>query len=201
MEQYDSRVDAYIAKSPDFARSVLSYLRDVIHEASPLITETIKWGCPSFDYKGPIVMLASFKQHCGINFWKASLINDPQKIMKLADDSAGQFGRITNVADLPSKEVLIDFIQQAVAINEKGLKVPAKVAPAQKAELVIPDYLTAELQQNLQAKTVFDNFSYSQKKEYITWFEDAKSDATREKRLKEGLEWISEGKSRHWKYK
>ena len=201
MEQYDSRIDAYIDKSADFAKPVLTYLREVIHEAWPLVTETIKWGCPSFDYKGPIVMLAAFKQHCGLNLWKASLMDDPQQIMNLNDGNAGQFGRITGIADLPPKAVLIDFIQQSVKLNEAGKKVPAKKMPTEKAALVTPDYFVAALADNPKAKEHFEKFSPSQKREYITWFEEAKTEATRNKRLAEGIAWISEGKTRLWKYK
>jgi len=75
MEQYDSRVDAYIGKSAAFAQPILKYIREIAHEASPLLTETIKWGCPFFEYKGPVLSIAAFKQHCGINLWKASLLN------------------------------------------------------------------------------------------------------------------------------
>jgi uncharacterized protein YdeI (YjbR/CyaY-like superfamily) len=46
----------------------------------------------------------------------------------------------------------------------------------------------------------FNNFSPSQKKEYIEWITEAKTEATREKRLKTAVEWISEGKHRNWKY-
>ena len=31
MGKKDPRVDAYIAKSPDFARPILTYLREIIH--------------------------------------------------------------------------------------------------------------------------------------------------------------------------
>jgi uncharacterized protein YdeI (YjbR/CyaY-like superfamily) len=200
MEQYDNRIDAYINKSADFAKPILTYIREIIHEASPFVTETIKWGCPSFDYKGPIVMMASFKQHCGLNLWKASLMNDPQGLMKLDDGNAGQFGRITNIADLPQKDALIDFIKQGVGLNEKGLKVSTKKASGEKEELTVPDYFTAALNDNPLAKSAFDRFSYSQKKEYLEWLTEAKSEATRDKRLETAIEWVSEGKTRHWKY-
>ena len=33
MEQYDNRVDIYIAQSADFAKPILEYIREVVHEA------------------------------------------------------------------------------------------------------------------------------------------------------------------------
>ena len=35
MATLDPRVDAYIAKSADFARPILEHLRDVVHAACP----------------------------------------------------------------------------------------------------------------------------------------------------------------------
>ena len=200
MEQYDSRVDAYIAKSTPFAKPVLEYIRQVVHDASPLITETIKWGCPFFDYKGPVSQMAAFKEHCAFGFWKASRLNDPHKKLKIGDQTAGSFSRLVSIDDLPSKEILTDFVLQAIALNESCVKVAEKKTAAEKTELVIPEYFIAFLSASPKAKEVFDNFSYSHKKEYAAWIADAKSDATRQKRMETALEWISEGKSRNWKY-
>ncbi|HZT77994.1 MAG TPA: DUF1801 domain-containing protein [Vicinamibacterales bacterium] len=70
----DKRVDAYIAKAADFAKPILVHLRDAVHTACPEVTETIKWGMPAFDYKGPMCGMAAFKQHATFGFWKSSLV-------------------------------------------------------------------------------------------------------------------------------
>ena len=44
MPKHDSRVDAYIAKSADFAKPILEYIRETAHAAVPDIEETMKWG-------------------------------------------------------------------------------------------------------------------------------------------------------------
>ena len=36
--------------------------------------------------------------------------------------------------------------------------------------------------------------------EYVDWITEAKTDETRKKRLENAVEWMSEGKTRHWKY-
>ncbi|MFS2189553.1 YdeI family protein [Mucilaginibacter sp. Mucisp84] len=203
MEHYDNRIDAYIEKSPEFAKPILNYLRAVVHEASPMIIETMKWSMPFFDYKGVVCNMAAFKQHCSFGFWKASLLYDPQKVLSLADQAAGSFGRLTSIDDLPPKEVLIEFIQQAMALNEDNKPRPAsqKKSPAQRDELVVPDYFVKFLEAHPQAWLNLNQFSYSQKKEYIEWITEAKTEATRLKRMETAAEWLAEGKSRHWKYK
>jgi len=202
MEHYDTRVDAYIAKSAPFAQLIMVHLRKLVHETAPLITETIKWGFPFFDYNGPVCQMAAFKEHMGFGFWKQRQLNDPHKLIKEEDGTAGSFGKITRLSDLPADEILIDFIQQAVILNEAENKkaVPKKVITP-KAPIEMPVDFADLLAANPKAQEFYDKFSPSCKREYLEWIVDAKSDETRQKRMQTAVEWIGEGKSRHWKYK
>jgi uncharacterized protein YdeI (YjbR/CyaY-like superfamily) len=201
MGKHDPRIDAYIAKSADFAKPILTHIREVVHSASPLIDETVKWSMPFFEYKGPICMMSAFKQHCGFGFWKSSRLNDPHKLLQGSDAeaAAGSFGRIVTLEDLPSDEALADFIRQMIAINESGIKEVKKPA-APKAEISMPTDFQNLLDENAAAKAHYEKFSPSKQREYLEWFVEAKSEATRDKRMQQALEWIAEGKSRNWKY-
>ena len=201
MEQYDSRVDAYIAKAAPFAQPILKHLRQLVHSVSPLLTEAMKWGFPFFDYNGPVCQMASFKQHMGFGFWKQKQLNDPGKLIKEEDGTAGSFGKITSLNELPADEILIDFIKQAMELNKPENKKPAvKKATAPKAAIEMPVDFADLLAANPKAQEVYDKFSPSHKREYLEWIVDAKSDATRQKRMETAVEQIVEGKSRHWKY-
>lgn len=197
MQSFDPRVDAYIEKSADFARPVLTHLRELIHKECPEVTETLKWSMPSFEYKGILCGLASFKNHCTFMFWKQSLLETD--VFPKNKTAMGSFGRITSLKDLPSDKVIKGLIRQAMELNEKGIKVAKKPAAAKK-ELVVPDVLAAALKKNKAARETFDNFPYSCKKEYVEWINEAKTDVTRDKRLATTLEWLAEGKRRNWKY-
>lgn len=196
MPTVDRRIDAYIDKSAEFAKPILTHIRELVHKACPDITETMKWSFPHFDHKGTVCSMASFKQHCAFGFWKQSLME--QDVFPAEKTAMGSFGRITSVKDLPSDKVMIGLIQQAVELNEKGLKVTKK--PVEKKELVVPKDLTSALLRNKTAKATFDKFSPSHKREYVAWIEEAKTEPTRNKRLATTVEWLSEGKSRNWKY-
>lgn len=52
MEKYNPLVDEYIEKSADFAKPILNYLREIVHEVCPDAEEAIKWKFPTFMYKG-----------------------------------------------------------------------------------------------------------------------------------------------------
>jgi uncharacterized protein YdeI (YjbR/CyaY-like superfamily) len=197
MPDKDPRIDAYIEKSADFAKPIMTHLRKLIHKASPKITENIKWSMPAFEYKGLVCGIAAFKQHCAVGFWKEKLLD--QSAFPAQKTAMGSLGRITSKKDLPPDDVIIKLVQQAVELNEKGIKVEKK-KPAAKKELVVPDILTAALKKNKAAQKTFDNFPYSCKKEYVEWITEAKTEPTREKRLATTIEWLSEGKRRNWKY-
>lgn len=194
----DPRVDEYIANAADFAKPILTHVREVIHKASPEITESAKWGMPHFEYHGVICSMAAFKQHCAFGFWKESLIPGMTKYVK-EKEAMGQWGRITAVEGLPPDKDIIKFVHAAMELNEKGIKV-AKKAPTIDKTLTVPDYFTKTLAKNKKAQAVFEKFSYSAKKEYVEWLTDAKTEETRQKRLETAIEWIAEGKPRMWKY-
>lgn len=201
MPTTDPRIDAYIEKSQDFAKPILNHLRAIVHKACPAVEEAMKWSFPNYSYKGAILCsMASFKQHCAFGFWKASLMKDPEGLFnKEGHNAMGQFDRITSVKDLPSDKILIAYIKEAARLNEEGVKV-VKKKPAVPQVVETPDDLLAALKKNKKAKATFDAFSPSNRKEYILWITEAKTEATRNKRLEIAVEWMSEGRSRNWKY-
>ena len=203
MPSMDKRIDEYINKSQPFAQPVLKKLRKLIHKAIPEVNETIKWGMPFFEYKGPVCNFAAFKQHATFGFWKYRLMDDPagklKEISNQGGEAMGNLGRIKGVEDLPSDKVIIGFLKQAKDLNQKGIKLPPKKKILQK-ELKVPDDLITALKKNKAAGKVFNQFPPSHKKEYVEWITEAKTETTRLKRLKTAIEWMEEGKSRNWKY-
>jgi len=195
----DKRVDAYIAKSADFAQPILRALREIVHEGCPEVVEGIKWGNPHFDYKGMFCGMAAFKQHCGFGFWKGSLLFD--KSDSKSQDAMGQFGRITSAKDLPPKSLLLRYIRKAKELNDAGVTVARKTAsPAEKKSLKVPPYLLAAVKKNKKALATFTAFPYSKKKDYVDWVTEAKTDETRDRRIQTAVEWMAAGKGRNWKY-
>jgi uncharacterized protein YdeI (YjbR/CyaY-like superfamily) len=197
MGSRDPRIDQYIAKAPEFARPILAHLREVVHDACPEVEETMKWSTPHFTSGGMLCHMASFKQHCAFGFWKGALVMGDGAH---SDDAMGQFGRLTSLADLPADDVLAGYVREAKRLNAEGVKAPARAKPAEKKELAMPDDLAAALRENPDALGHFERFSPSKRKEYVEWITEAKSDATRAKRLGTAIEWITAGKARHWKY-
>lgn len=198
MAARDKRIDAYIAKSAPFARPILEYLREVVHGASPAIEEDIKWGAPHFMYKGMLCGMAAFKQHAAFGFWKGSIVVDAKA--NRSDEAMGQLGCITKKSDLPAKRVLIRYVRTAMQLNEDGVKAPAKNARKPKGKLEVPDALLLALRRNKKALATFEAFPTGKQRDYVEWITEAKGTDTRRRRLTTAVEWMSEGKSRNWKY-
>jgi hypothetical protein len=197
MPTTDPRVDAYIKKAPDFAKPILIHMRKLVHETCPEITETIKWGLPTFEYKGIVAGMAAFKAHATFGFWKHSLLG----LGSRKDLGAmGSFGKMTSIKDLPSDATIKRLLREAVRLNEEGIKVDKPKPSKEKKELVVPAILLDALAKNEKAAETFNNFSYSKRKDYVEWINEAKTEATRDKRLATTIEWLAEGKSRMWKY-
>jgi uncharacterized protein YdeI (YjbR/CyaY-like superfamily) len=197
MGMKDPRVDAYIRKSAEFARPILTRIRAMVHAACPDVEETVKWGMPAFMYHGLMCGMAGFKQHAAIGFWKSSLILD--KSGSRADEAMGQFGRLYSIKDLPAKAVFAGYIRTAMKPNASGVKVPRPRTNPKPKPKAPPD-LQAALSKNRKALATWQAFSPSKQREYVEWITEAKTVATRQKRIVTAVGWIAEGKSRNWKY-
>ena len=198
MGRRDPRIDAYIAKAAPFAQPILQRIRDVVHEACPEVEETMKWSMPTFVYAGGILAgMAAFKQHASFGYWKHALVmgEDAQR------DGMGSYGKMATLKDVPSKRRLVADIRRAMQLNEAGVKTPGpRKTAAPKPPPETPPDLLAALAKNRKARTTFEAFAPSHRREYVEWITEARRDETRARRLAQTVEWLAEGKRRNWKY-
>jgi hypothetical protein len=198
MPKTDPRVDAYIKRAAPFAQPILAHLRQLVHATVPDVEETMKWSTPHFDYKGMFCGLAAFKAHVGLGFWKAGLLQEHLPGSG-GLSSAGQFGKLTSLKDLPSDKELIRILKIAKQLNDDDVKAPL-MRKGPRPPLKAPADLLTELAKNKKAKATFEAFPPGQRREYIAWIVESKQAATRKRRLTTAVEWMAEGKVRNWKY-
>lgn len=197
MGSRDHRVDAYITKAAPFAQPILAYLRDLVHEAVPQVEEGMKWSRPFFSSHGsPMCLMAAFKQHCSFGFWLHKDVTG-----KTDEEGMGQFGKLTSLRELPPKKTLLALIRKADALNAGGARLKRPKSEPKPA-LALPDDVAAQLGMNKHAaaRKTYDAFPPSAQREYVEWITEAKTEATRKNRIATMLEWLAEGKRRHWKY-
>ncbi len=200
MKNLSPDVDTYIANAPEFAQPILTKIRTAFHAGCPGLEERIKWGVPSFEYKGMLGGMAAFKAHVALGFWKSRLMEDFDKTFGVAPAASPMRVHLRTVADLPPKKVLVAYVKEAKRLNEEGIKEPKRAAaPAGRTVVVPPDFRKA-LAANARAQAVFASFSPSQQREYVEWITSAKRETTRAERVATSVAWLAEGKRRNWKY-
>ncbi|HVT88832.1 MAG TPA: YdeI/OmpD-associated family protein [Tepidisphaeraceae bacterium] len=193
MPKQTSKVDVYIAKSQPFSRPILIKIRSLFHKACPEVEEAIKWNVPFFQYKGNLGMMAAFKQHVRWGLWRSGQLKKPAGVnVSMGGD------KFTRVSELPSDQVILDLIKQAMELNEKGIK--SSPRPARRPVPKTPPILTAALRRNSKAAAGFKSLAPSHRREYIEWINEAKQEETRQRRVVQAIQWIAQGKSRNWKY-
>jgi uncharacterized protein YdeI (YjbR/CyaY-like superfamily) len=195
------KIDEYIGNAPAFAQPIAAHLRSLLHTTCPHLVEEIKWGIPHFDYHGEMMcVIAAASKHCSFTFLKQEIMNDPRLQANSSLPAARRFlGKLISLTDLPPDAELITFIEEAMALNEQGVKLPERERKGPK-EVVMPEDFATRLQADSAANEIFEARSQSFRKEYLVWISDAKTNATRQKRIDESLDWIAEGKGRFWKY-
>ena len=156
----------------------------------------MKWSAPGFTLGGKILLImAAFKQHAALNFWRGQEIGDGSP----KAGAMGQFGKLKSTADLPSDDELDALIREAAELAGKA-PAPRKAKHAPKPPPQIHPEFAAALAKAPKAKTVLDGFPPSAQRDYFEWIAEAKQDSTRHKRIATAVEWLSEGKRRHWRY-
>ncbi len=205
-DTFDSRIDAYIAKSRPFAQPILIHLRELVHKACPTVVETMKWSRPFFEYKGVILgNMSAFNEHCSFGFWGEEIAAVLREANLLQPDAMGSLGRLTRVEDLPAHKQMLSLLRQAAAFIDTGqytspIAARNKVVKAPKASVEEPPEFTKALKANKKASAAYAAFSPSCKREYVEWIADAKRAETRDKRIATAIDWIGKGKQRNWKY-
>lgn len=192
----DERIDAYIAKAQPFARPILEKVRERVHAVIPDVEEAIKWSMPAYTLGGKLVLItAAFKAHMALNFWRGQELGGTEA----KADAMGQFGKITSLEQLPADDELDRLIRNASELS-KSAPAPRKAKHEPKPAPEIHPEFAAALAKAPKSRAVLEAFPPSAQRDYFEWISEAKQDSTRQKRIATAIEWLSEGKRRHWKY-
>jgi len=156
----------------------------------------VKWGAPAFTVDGKILLImAAFKNHAALNFWRGQELRGDDANA----EGMGQFGKLAAVEELPPDSELDRLVREAAELA-KSAPAPRKVKHAPRQAPDMHPEFAAALHKAPQAKAALDGFPPSAQRDYLDWIAEAKQDATRAKRIATAVEWLNEGKKRHWKY-
>lgn len=200
MGQRTPEIDGYIAGAPEYARPILTRIRGAFHAGCPQLEERLKWGVPSFEYKGLLGGMAAFKKHVTFGFWKSRLMEDYHRTFAGEPRASMMGSRVVSLKDLPPKKVLVAYVREAKRLNDAGIKEPRLARPRGTLRVTVPADLRKALATNGKARETFQGFPPCARRDYVEWLGEAKREDTRARRLRTTLEWLAQGKRRNWKY-
>jgi len=110
-------VDDYVAKVAPWQRTVIEKLREVVKTAAPSALESIKWGQPVYEHKGPFAYIKAHAAQVNFGFWRGAELEDTKRMLQ------GEGERMRHVK-ITETHVIDDlalgaFVKQAVALNDK----------------------------------------------------------------------------------
>ena len=170
----------------------LAQLRMILLDCG--LTEEIKWSMPCYMHNNKnLLILAAFKNHCSINFFKGALLNDPESLLSAPGENSqsARLFKFTSVQEIIDKELkLRDFISQAIEIEKSGRKIDFKA----KNKLKLGKELQQTLSETPALKTAFEALTPGRKRAYNIYFSQPKQEKTRYARIEKYIQHILDGK-------
>jgi len=126
-------IDNKIKELGDWRGKTLARVREIIHEADPLIVEEWKWmGTPVWSHGGIVCTGETYKHVVKMTFAKGAALNDPSGLFNSSLD-----GKVRRAIDIHEggkvdAAALKDLIRAAVALNLEGTNKPKRPRPGSK---------------------------------------------------------------------
>jgi len=184
-------VDVFIRKAQKWQEET-ERLRKICLDSQ--LTEELKWGKPCYSLQDKnIVLIQGFKEYCALLFFKGALLKDANGVLKRMGENtqAGRQIRFTNIKVLVEMEPIVKaYIHEAIEVEKSGLKIAFK----EKAELVFPDELQQQFDENPNFKTAFFALTPGRQRAYNMFFSQPKQSKTRESRIEKCMTQIFNGK-------
>ncbi len=117
----DPRVDAYIEGLPDWQQAICRAVRELIHDADPEVTETIKrTDRPYFVLQGNICALLPAKDHVNIFLYDGGMVPDPEGIITGGHDNKTARTVAVRQGEKINRRALTAMFKQIIANNRAG---------------------------------------------------------------------------------
>ena len=173
----------------------LTLLRRIVLECG--LVEELKWKVPCYTADGRnIIIVAAFKDHASVSFFKGALLTDPHKILEKPGENS-QAARVIRFASVKEVRrldpILRETISEAIQVEHSGGQVDFKA----KHELQLPAELEKKFGEAPAIRAAWDKLTPGRQRGYVLYFSAAKQSKTRESRIEKYAPWILEGRGMH----
>jgi hypothetical protein len=124
-------VDAKIAELTDWRGETLARIRELIREADPQVTESIKWrkpsnpsGVPVWEHDGILCTGETYKDKVKLTFAQGASIDDPSRMFNSSLDAGTRRAIDIREGEEVDAKAFRDLIRAAAALN--GAKARAR---------------------------------------------------------------------------
>lgn len=117
----DPRVDEYIKALPTWQQAICEHVRDLVHDADPEVTETVKRRVqPYFVLEGNICALLAAKGHVNVFLYDGAIVPDPEGIITGGHDNKTARTVAIREGEEINSRALQRMFKQIIANNRAG---------------------------------------------------------------------------------
>lgn len=186
-----AEIEVYFNDAPLWQKEMKA-LRAILQNLD--IEETYKWKQPCYVSDGKnICIIGAFKAYCVVSFFKGALLQDRENVLEAPgkNSQATKMLRFTSLQAIEAdKDLIIEYVNEAIAIEEAGLRVAFKDA---STYTIVPE-LQAFFDEISEFKSAFYALTPGRQKGYLLHFEAAKHSKTRLQRIEKAMDRIYAGK-------
>ena len=175
----------------------LEFLKSIINKTQ--LVETIKWGAPIYTHNNKnVIGIGGFKSYFGIWFFNGVFLKDDKNLLINANEenTKGLRQMRFNSLEEVDEKIILDYINEAIENEEKGLK----IKPEKKAEISC-ELLENEFKKNEELKKAFSLFTPYKQREFMEYINEAKQEKTKITRLEKIKPMILSNIGLHDKYR
>jgi uncharacterized protein YdeI (YjbR/CyaY-like superfamily) len=188
----NNKVDQFLEKATRWKQEMV-LLRGIVLENKEL-NEDYKWMHPCYTLQGKnVVLIHGFKDYCALLFHKGALLKDTEGLLIQQTEnvqSARQL-RFTGVTQVKQqKNIIKDYIKEAIAIERSGRKVSSK----ETKDFPMPEEFHSKLEEIGDLKNSFYALTPGRQRVYLFYFSQAKQSKTRAARVEKYITKILDGK-------
>lgn len=187
----NSKADFFFNKKSKWQEAYKA-LRSLLLQSE--LEETVKWGCPCYTSNGAnVVLIHGFRDYCALLFMKGAIMKDPHNLLiqQTPTVQSARQVRFTSIDQVEEKQtVLKAYLEEAIAVEKKGLKVAKKAIGDYK----VPQAFSTKLKEMPGVKAAFERLTPGRQRAYLLYFAAPKLAKTQEARVEKYLSKILEGK-------
>ena len=173
-------VDQYFLGAAKWQQELV-LLRSIISKTK--LQETYKWRNPCYTSKDKNIAIVGYtKNYFMISFFKGVLLKDEAKLLtaQTKNMQSDRQLRFTNSKELIEKEnLIIKYINEAIEIEEKGLKIAYKTVE----EYDMPKEMLDVFNKDQDYKNAFGQLTPGRRKGYLLYFSSPKKIETKYSRI------------------